>query len=322
MTLKEALLALHAYSDPLAWVVVALFVAVAGLELRRRDLARRTGAVAWATFGVFWLSMSPYYVWEMKSFVEGLLSLAALPLCVYVGYLLYRGRDSLFVLSRAVAVMGVVFMPFNAIPVLREWIIETVTLHTYWAITALGFEPILETGPVFGYDSRLTFVTDRHRYMTHIEIVCTGVGSIAIFGGLVAAVKAPLRRKLSVLAVVVPLIYVLNVVRNVWIAVAFGKQWMQFFVPEVMALVGYADPGLVSFFLADRVVSQVLSIVVLVAIALFVARRLPELFIVVDDVLYVLTGNEYDLAERMGGGRGGSGPGGGTSPSPVADGGR
>lgn len=308
--------------DALAWVVVALFLALAGLEQYRRDWARRVGALAWATFGYFWLLKVPYYAFEMRSFVEGLLSLAALPLCVYVGYLLYRGRDSLFVLSRAVAFMGVIFMPFNAIPVLRQWAIETVAAQTHWVATALGFEPTLETGPIFGYESQLAFTTDGHRYVTYIEIVCTGVGSIAIFGGLVAAVKAPLRRKLAVLAVVVPLIYLLNVVRNVWIALAFGKQWMQFFVPEVMGLVGYEEPGLVSFFLADRVLSQLLSVVVLVAIALFVARRLPELFVVVDDLLFVLTGNEYDLADRMRGG--GSGGAGGTddAPTTVADGGR
>ncbi len=308
--------------DTLAWVVVALFLGLAGLEQYRLDWARRVGAAAWATFGFFWLLKAPYYAFEMRSFVEGLLSVAAFPLCLYVGYLLYEGRDSLFVLSRAVAFMGVIFMPFNAIPVLREWAIETVAAQTHWIAATFGFDPVLETGPIWGYHSQLAFTTDGHRYVTYIEIACTGIGSIAIFGGLVAAIKAPLRRKLEVLAVVVPTIYVLNLVRNVWIALAFGKQWMQFFVPEVMGLVGYEEPGLVSFFLADRVLSQLLSVVVLVAIALFVARRLPELFVVVDDLLYVLTGTEYDLADRMrdggGGGRGGSG----GSPATVADGGR
>jgi archaeosortase A (PGF-CTERM-specific) len=311
--------------DRIAWVVVALFLGLAIAEQFSRDRARKLGAVAWATFGYFWALKVPYYAFEMKSVVEGVLSLAAVPLCVYAGYLLYRGRDSLFVLSRAVAFMGVIFMPFNAIPVLRQWIIETVAAQTHWVATALGFDPVLETGPIWGYESQLAFTTDGHRFVTYIEIVCTGVGSIAIFGGLVAAVKAPLRRKLEVLAVVVPLIYLLNVVRNVWIAVAFGKQWMQFFVPEIMGLVGYDQPGLVSFFLADRVLSQLLSVVVLVAIALFVARRLPELFVVVDDVLYMMTGNEYDLADRMRGGGGSGGAGGtseGGSPATVADGGR
>lgn len=322
-SITDALLALHAYSDPLAWLSVGLFVAVAALELYRREWARTLGALAWAEFGVFWLSLSPYYVFEMKSAIEGLLSLVALPACLYVGYLLYDGRDSLFVVTRAVAFMGIIFMPVNAIPALREWLIETVTLQTHWLMGVLGYHPVITTGPVFGYRSQFLFVRDGHQYKTYIEIVCTGIGSIAIFGGLVAAVRAPLRRKLRALAVVVPIIYVLNVVRNAWIALAFGNQWLQLFVPQVMGLLGYEKPGLVSFFLADRVLSQSLSLVVLVLIALFLARELPELFVVVDDVLFVLTGREYDLREQMGGGEGGAGgTAGGSGSSTVTDVGR
>lgn len=327
MTSVLALLeALNRLDDAFAWLSVALFVLVAVLETTdRREWARRVGGVTWAVFGFFWLTLVHYYVFEQRSLVEGVLSIAALPACIYVGYLLYRGRDSLFVLSRSVAFMGVIFLPFDSIPVLRQWMIETVTLHTHWLMGAFGYEPVLSEGPLFGYRSQFEFVTDGHRYITYIEIVCSGIGSIAIFGGLAAAVKAPLRRKLKALAIVVPVIYVLNILRNAFIAVAFGKQWMQFFVPQVMSAVGYDDPGMVSFFLADRVISQGLSVVVLVALALVVARMLPELFVVVDDVLYVFTGREWDLAERLGGGGGGGGAGGaggGGDGRPVTDGGR
>jgi archaeosortase A (PGF-CTERM-specific) len=242
------------------------------------------------------------FLFEMRSGIEGVLSLAAVPLSVYVGYLLLSGRDSLFVLTRAVAIMGAIYLPFETIPVVRQWLIEVVTRQTYAGITALGYQPEVAAGPDYGYQSALVFVEDGHRYRTYIEMACTGIGSMAIFGGLIAAVRAPLRNKLTALAITIPTIYVLNIVRNVFIAVAFGDQWFQWFVPQVMALTGYEQPGLVSFFIADRVISQALSVVVLVVLAWATVRQMPSLFVVVEDVIFVATGREYDLQSAFEGG--------------------
>jgi hypothetical protein len=53
---------------------------------------------AWLLFAGYFASMVPYFIFEQKSVVEGLATIVAVPLSVAVGYHLYRGRDSLFVL--------------------------------------------------------------------------------------------------------------------------------------------------------------------------------------------------------------------------------
>lgn len=282
--------------DALVWTSIALFVATWVLEPRRREYARAVAFAGWSTFGLFWLSLFPHFAFGMKSFIEGALSLLALPVCVYAGYLLYSGRDSLFVLSRAVAVMGIIYLPFEMSVLLRGFLVETVTRQVEWVIYALGYQPTVEVGP---NEFRSAFVfTDEsgHQFRTFIVLACTGIGSISIFGGLIAAVSAPLGRKLKALALSASIIWVLNIVRNVFIALAFGNQWLQFYVEPIMNLVGYEQPGMVSFFLADRVLAQSLSVVALVGITLLVVRIVPELLVVVEDALYVLTGSEYDLA--------------------------
>jgi archaeosortase A (PGF-CTERM-specific) len=122
---------------------------------------------------------------------------------------------------------------------------------------------------------------------------------MTIFAGLIAAVRAPLRRKVRALAVALPVIYALNLARVTFIAIAFGNQHMQFFVDEVLFLFGGTDPYRVSFYLSDRVVSQLLAVVALVGITFLVVRELPELLTVIEDVLYMLTGDEYDLRETL-----------------------
>ncbi len=282
-------------TDAVAWVVVALFLAAWGLQSRDREGSRRLAAAAWGGFGVFWLLLVPRFALVMRSPIETVLTALAVPASLYAGYLLLGGRDSLFTLSRAVAIMGLVYLPFTTIPGLDRWLIETVASQTQWVITALGYEVALLPGPDDGYRSALLFETGGQHYRTHIVLACTGIGSMSIFAGLIASIDAPVGRKLKALGLAVAVIYVLNVARNVFIAVAFGRQWFQVFVEPVMAVTGYTQPGLVSFFIADRVLSQSLSVVALVCITWLVVRTVPELLAVVEEALFVVTRTEYDL---------------------------
>ncbi|MFB6243151.1 MAG: archaeosortase A [Halobaculum sp.] len=304
------------WTDLFAWAVVAVFLAGVTAEWanRRRGadvagLARRITAAAWIAFGGFWLVLFPHFAFTQKSYVEGILSLAAIPACVYAAWLLYDGRDSLFVLSRAVAVMGLVYLPFETIPAVtlfgvhlpapRRILIEVVTTQTGAAMAWLGYHPELLRGPD-GYWSTYQFVTDGgHRLKFTILLACTGLGSMAIFVGLAAAVRAPLRRKLRAVAIAVPIIWALNIVRTTFIGIAFGKQYLHVFPEQVLLLFGASDPYKVSFFLSDRVISQVLAVVALIGVTYLVLRELPEVLTVIEDVLYMLTDEEYDLHSEL-----------------------
>jgi archaeosortase A (PGF-CTERM-specific) len=290
-------------SDALAWTVVLGFAAAGGIAATgHRRRARYVAAGTWAAFAVFWLAVFPVFAFEMRSFVEGGLSLAAVPLCLHAGYLVARGRDSLLVLSSAVAVMGLVYLPVETVPVVRRVLVETVAAQTDAGIRALGYDPTFTTGPEFGYQNRFVFEDETgHEYSTYIVTACTGIGSMAIFGGLIAAVRAPVYRRVITVATAAGIIWVLNVVRNVFIAVAFGDQWFQQDVlVRLVTPAIYDDPHLTSYFVADRVISQVLSVVALVGITLVVVRQVPELLSILDEAVYVCTRRELDLGAALG----------------------
>ena len=296
-------------TDALAWVVVGLFASGWLLADRDRGAARYAMTAGWVGFALFWALLFPHFAFEQKSYVEGFLSLAAVPATLYAGWLLHSGRDSLFVLSRAVAAMGIVYLPFETIPAMsvagvhlpapRQVLIETVAAQTGFLINALGYDPTLMRGDA-GYWNMYQFVQpngDKIRFQ--VVLACTGLGSMAIFAGLIAAVRAPLRRKVRALGIAIPIIYALNLARTTFIGITFGNQYLQIFVDEVLFLFGSSNPYLVSFYLSDRVISQVLAVVALVGITYLVVRELPELLVVVEDVLYMLTGEEHDLAEAL-----------------------
>jgi archaeosortase A (PGF-CTERM-specific) len=150
------------------------------------------------------------------------------------------------------------------------------------------------------YQSTFWFNDGGHTITYTILIACTGIGSMAIFGGLIAATSAPLSRKLRALAVSIPVIYGLNLVRNVFIGLGFGLQQFHLFPDLVMGLFGTTDPYKVSYFVADRVLAQSLSVLALVGVTWVVVRELPEVMVVIEDVLFMATGTEYDLHSALG----------------------
>jgi len=319
--LLAGLEAFGAVSTPLGWGVIALFLVGGALEYRDREYARPVVVLAWVVFGVFWLSLVHHFFVTQRSVVEGVGSVIAVPLSVYLGVLLARGRDSLFVLSRAVSIMGVVYFSVVAVPSVQRFLIEMVTHHTEFVMQLLGFEPDIVSGTTLTLSDgsviniaakdnpyRSTFVYDTSdiSYMDTavltytIVTACTGIGSMAIFVGLIAAVDAPMERKLRAFAVSIPVIYFLNIVRNVFIGLTFGHQMTNFAPELVMSLFALENQWRVSYIISDRIIAQGLSVVALVVITWLVVRELPEVLAIIEDVLYVLTRNEYDLQDALG----------------------
>jgi len=216
-------------SDVLAWVVIVAFAAGTLLRGRNDRVGRIVTVAAWGGFALFWLQLVPHFAFVHKSYVEGILSIAAVPASLYTGLLLWRGRSSLFVLSRAVAAMGLIYLPFETIPAImafgislpapRGVLMEIVAAQTGMLVSAFGYEPAMIVGNQ-GYLNTFQFFDGNHELTVSVVLACTGLGSISIFAGLIAAVEAPLKRKLKAMAVAVPIIYGLNILRTTFITIA------------------------------------------------------------------------------------------------------
>jgi archaeosortase A (PGF-CTERM-specific) len=318
-------------TDTLAWVVILAFAVGAGLEARSRrtdqtapsgslesaigagrhlrGYARSVTTAAWGLFALFWAVLFPHFAFTHKSYVEGVLSLVAVPACLYAGYLLWKGRDTLFLLSRSTAIMGLIYLPFETIPAFtvggtripspREVLVEVVAAQTGVMMSLFGSNPEFGLGPQ-GYHNTFEFVAaSGHTLQFSVVLACTGLGSIAIFAGLIGAVNAPLRRKLRGLAIAVPIIYGLNLLRTTFIGITFGEQLLHIYPDIVLMLFGASDEYLVSWFVSDRILSQLLAVVALVGVTYLVVRELPEILTIIEDVLYMVTNDEYDLEETL-----------------------
>ena len=292
---------MSALTDVLAWIVVAAFLSSAFFQRRedQRGVGRWLATGSWVTFGVFWALLVPHFAFVQMSPIEGALSAIAVPASLYVAYLIWSGRRDFATLTRAIAIMGIIYLPFEMSVVLQRTAIETVTIHTEMLMTAVGYDPTVIEGPS-GYRSSFEFVDDVGQILvTTVVLACTGIGSTATVSGLVLALDAPIRRRLLGVAIAVPIIYGLNVIRVGFIALAHGHQWFADFQRPVFMLFGTENPHMVSYLIADRVLAQSLSVVALVGLTLALLRLLPELATIVEDVLFLLTGKSYDIRSLL-----------------------
>jgi archaeosortase A (PGF-CTERM-specific) len=318
----DALTQLGTLHRPIGWVTVALFLCAIVLDSVDRTYARPVYVFAWCLFSVFWLVLIyPYFAIE-NSLVEGTGSVLAVVLSLLIARVIYSGSDQLFTMSRAIPLMGLFYAPFVALDTLREQMILVVVNHTSFAMNLIGYDPpvvteLSEAAPYvptglnpnlertitakeYAFENTFVFFTDGGGTITYtIVLMCTGVGSMAVIVGLVLAVEAPLRRKVKALSVALPIIYVLNIVRNVFIGINFGHQYAHIAPDLTMALFALDNELQVSYIWADRIAAQGASVIAMVAIFWLVVKIVPEVMEPVEEVLYLLTGEELDLAAAM-----------------------
>lgn len=283
------------------WVAVVAMLVAAVAEYRgARQIAVPVASAGWVVFGVFWGTMLPYFI-GIGSPVQTILAAAGVVLSVYTGYLLYGGRDSLLLLSRAVALMGLVYLPAATIGPVRNWLIELVAVQALWGVELFGYEPRLVTaGESAGIDYGATQnVFDWEHitgdsYSVYIVFACTGMGAISVFTGLIASINAPWRRKLLGITAAIGIIWALNLVRNVLIVLASHLQW--FDTPILATTLGpHIGTMRLSYFVSHTLLAQPLAVIVLVGLTYLVLRIVPEVAAVLEEVLFVLTGAEYNL---------------------------
>lgn len=292
---------IHAASDPLAWIAIGGFVLAIAFDWGGyRQRARYLASFAWAVFGLFWFAMFPYFYFDFQSPLESILSLAAVPLCLYAGWLIASGKHDLVLLSRAVGVMGLIYLPAMMYEPITQALIETVTVQTVWGMELLGYSPAIETG-ANGYESRFDMEPyTGDTYSTYIVLACTGIGSMAIFGGLIAATNASLQRKLLGIAAAVGIIWILNLARNVFVGLAAPLGWFDYPLLESITAILAGEGMRTSFFVAHHLIAQTLAVVALIGIALIIIKIVPEILAILDEALFIATGTEFDLMETIG----------------------
>ncbi len=215
---------------------------------RRRIL----GFAGWSLFGISWLLKIDYYL-EIGDYYNTAIMVSAFSLFTFLGITILRTRNSSVFISATsvVLVSSLIYFTFALTPLKSNLISHTTDVTLLFA-KSVGFDFTRHSEDIIRY---------RDDYV-QIILACTGIESMALFAGISISTSAQIRRRVMAFMISVPVIYILNIMRNVFIIAAFGDGWF-----------GPAD---YSFYIAHHVISKVLATLALIFISLGVFRLLPE----------------------------------------------
>ncbi len=255
------------------WLALGLLM-IASLIPKRYKWKLTTAGAGWGLFSVHLASLTPYY-YNIGDYVNVALTLIASFVGFIVGYVLvFQDKNvlnqniiaSLCMATTAAAVGGLTYFLFSEIQEMHKWLISTVVNQTIWLASLLGIT-------ITRMDWNIVAVNG---YRVEIILACTAIESIALFTGIIASVRAPFKRLASAFLVSVPVIYVLNLIRNIFVVNAYGMLW--FGNPET------------SFYIAHTIIAKTGSLIALFIISHVVLKILPEIIDMIDGILKVIRG--------------------------------
>ncbi|MCK9581200.1 MAG: archaeosortase A [Methanoregula sp.] len=238
--------------------------------------------IGWTCIVLALFATLPEYFRE-NNFIYPLMAALSLPFLVITAKYLLREDERVINLSRAAAVAFVIYAPFDyelhhilALAPLGDGLIAVVVGQVVWILAFLNFPVTLDAWNIIMHNA----------FRVEIILGCTGIQSIAIMLGVAAAVPTTLRQKVLAFLIIAPTIYFLNLLRNVFVIMAYTEQWFPYY-PEIAS---NGEFGYESFFWAHNVIAELTALVLLVIIAYGLFTIIPRLGTFADELYQLYSG--------------------------------
>jgi archaeosortase A (PGF-CTERM-specific) len=237
---------------------------------------RKYAAITGWTFIVLALFVKLPDYFSENNFMYPVIAALSVPFLVITARYLLAEDVRVMHLSRAAAVAFIIYAPFEYIPVLGDWLIAVVVGQVIWILDLLKVN-------VTNTDWN---IIARNGFRVEIILGCTGIQSIAIMLGVAAAVPTTIKQKCYAFLIIVPTIYILNLLRNAFVIIAYTNQIFPYY-PEIAS---NGELGYESFFWAHNVIAELLALVCLVMIAYGLFTVIPKLGSFADDLYQLYYG--------------------------------
>jgi archaeosortase A len=243
---------------------------------------KKYAAIFGWTFIVLFLFANLNVYFSENNFLYPMMAAISVPFLFVTAKYLLAEDPRVIHLTRAAAVAFILYAPFEYLPAIGgfpspgDWLIGMVVGEIVWLLGLLHFSVSLADWNIIMHNN----------FRVEIILGCTGIQSIAIMLGVAAAVPTTLRQKVLAFLIIAPTIYFLNLLRNVFVIMAYTEQWFPFY-PDIA---GNGELGYESFFWAHNVIAELLALVCLVIIAYGLFTIIPKLGNFADDLYQLYAG--------------------------------
>jgi len=212
------------------------------------------------------------------NFLYPMLAFLSIPFLTITVRALLREDPVVLRLTKTAAVAMITYVPFAFIPALRDALIFSVVNQAFWIIHALGHHPQMPAWNIIAENG----------FANQIVLGCTGITAISMMAGVIAGVPGLSRRQgISALLIIVPLLYLLNLLRVAIVFIAVSDRWFRFF-PDISPDRGL---GATDFFWAHNVFAEAFAILALIAIVIGLSRLIPGLAVFARELWNLYTGS-------------------------------
>jgi archaeosortase A (PGF-CTERM-specific) len=263
----------------LAFIAIGLFLLTLLFRNKRERLRTEQGEAAFSTAGKRekvagasgWIFFAGYSYFEaFDYFAQGeyfgaTLSLVYLAFSLLLVFLLMKTReneDLFFDITKVALIAFLFYFPFSEIYFLGDLLIFITAKITTQVLNHLNVGSVYMVPPSFIY------LSTNPSFNVDIILDCTAIQSIALFTGVIFGINAPMQRKLKAFFVSVPILYVLNIFRLMFVTSAYFGQWF----------------GTQSFDIAHGLISRFGEMASLIVIAYAVFVILPEALDLIEDL--------------------------------------
>jgi archaeosortase A (PGF-CTERM-specific) len=237
----------------LAFLSFLLFLAV-------RPYRPYAAIAGWACIVLNLVTEIPAFLRE-NNFLYPILAILSLPFLAITAERLREKDPVVLRLSRAAAIATAIWVPFALVPSLRDGLVSVVVTAVFAIVTALGHQP-----QMLAWD-----IIAEKAFANQIILGCTGILAIALMLGIAFSGEGlTLRQALLALLLVVPAIFLLNLLRVAVVFIAVSDTWFA----------AFPDPtgtGDANFFWAHNVIAEGLAIVFLLLLVWALVRIIPGL---------------------------------------------
>lgn len=208
-------------------------------------------------FGLF--VFSPYLLLSRQSYVEFIIGVPLSLIFMYVSYAILRHDFEPKRITRMISVsLAIAVIPYS-INAVEESLIRLVANDVLWFIREIGYEAHINQKD----GTYIVFDSGHKSLKSEIVLACTGVSAMSLVAGMISTVeKLSFYEKVILTAVSFSVIYLLNLIRNIFIAVSYGDQLFHVYPENVELLFGRGGEW-VSYYIADKIVSQTASVAVI-----------------------------------------------------------
>lgn len=250
---------------------LGLFCLGAGVILKIKKTASFLIILGWGLFASFWATMPSFlYLSEGGDIFNAGVCVIGVYVLIYVAYhewlslKRHEYPSCLYWIAGGTFLAGIIYFTIDVgIPVLKNWLIETVAAQSAGLMNLFGLPASPSGSAVLYNDVPITII-----------FACTAIQSMVLFVGMIGALPSVcLKRKLVGIGVTVIPIYFLNLIRNAGVIFLFGSRTT-------------------SFELAHNVIGKIGSLVALIVLLFITFKLLPELYDVIMGVI--------DLPKRNG----------------------